>query len=245
MSELNNPSPETQATSVEGEGKVDSSVGSPNPLSEFLEKLGEVSGGKYETPEQALEKVRNLNSFVGDQEIAKARKDADAWRKVAMHLTPEARQNGFDDPAQFVEYLIANQTNQVDPKEWAQQQKVSMEKSQEDERYTKLEAQINEANEKLAYRDFKEKFGEEAGQYYKGVKAWATAEGMKDVYEAYQKSPFKELVEADRTKKATSVVETNRNANSNINDYEKDLEQAQKSGNWSQFLDKHKGLGAK
>lgn len=245
MSELNNPSSETQATPVEGQEKVDSSVGSPNPLSEFLGKLGEASGATYETPEQALEKVRNLNSFVGDQEIAKARKDADAWRKVAMHLTPEARQNGFDDPSQYVEYLIANQTNQVDPKEWAQQQKSVMEKSQLDERYTKLESQITEANDKLAYQDFEKKFGEEAGKYYKGVKAWATAEGIKDVHEAYQKSPFKELVEADRTKKATSVVETNRGANSNVNDYEKDLELAQKSGNWSGFLDKHKGFGAK
>jgi hypothetical protein len=58
---------------------------------------------------------------------------------------------------------------------------------------------------------------------------------------AYEKSPFKELVEADRTKGATSVIENSR-VSQGGNDYERDFQEAQATKNWLPFLEKHKGL---
>lgn len=62
---------ETGTEDVEGKGE-----NSFDGLS--LEDLNKISGRKFESKDEALKHYENLNSLVGDQEIAKLRKEADA-----------------------------------------------------------------------------------------------------------------------------------------------------------------------
>lgn len=77
----------------------------PDPVIEALQEAG-VSTRGITTREEALTKLRNLNSMVGDEAIA-------VQRKIAQHLTSQTNLS----ESELVEYLESGATTQVTPSE--------------------------------------------------------------------------------------------------------------------------------
>lgn len=226
---------------VEGSGKVDS-VSSSASLGIELGRLGEVLGTTFDTPEKALKSIEHLNSLVGDQTIASQRKNAEYFSKIESVLAPEATTNGFSSTTEYIDYLLsqantgANGTAaNVDPEQWRLQR-------EEEAKTQNRDTALTSVQEELAQMRFEKKFGENALQYYEAHKAWVAAQGYKDIERAWEKSPFKELVETDRKKNATSVIETNSRVANTGGEYEKAFAEAQRSGDWSAVL-ALKGIG--
>jgi len=220
---------------TEGNGKVDS-VSPSAPLQVELGQLGEVFGTKFDSPDKALESIRNLNKLVGDQTIAEQRKAYDKFKKIESALAPEATAQGFTDTNQYLDYLLEqNGGNQAKPEEWRTQK-------QENQKESELYGRLTKTEEELSHMKFEKQFGSEAVKYYDAHKAWVQSQGLKDEYRAWERSPFKELVEADRNKGATSVIENSRVSEGSAKDYERDLAEAQRTKNWMPFLEKHKGF---
>ena len=236
--EIENPNPDSQAPQGEGVGKVDSSV-SPSTDSLDLATLSKTLGSEFKSKDEALKSLENLKSFVGDQKIAEYRQASEEWSSVKPLLEAEALSNGFSSVQEYLDWYreTSNQPKGKEGKaiqEWREQR----EKSQSKEKESKEMAELREKVDKMEYR---EKLGDKALKYYEDVKVIAQARGVSTI-EAFNKSPFKELVEADGTKNATSIVENTRVSPSQSQDYVKDLESSAKSGDWTNFMAKHKGL---
>lgn len=232
-----NPSPDTQAANAEGEGKVDSSVGSPTPSVIEVEKLGEVFGTKFSDTDTALKSVKELISKVGDQTIAEQRKAAERYTKISTTLLPEALNNGFSTADEYVEYLLAQgtETKKLDPETYRERVVEQQQTAQEKRELEDL---------KLTVEKFKieKELGDGALKYYDAIKSYARSNNISDFKEAYKKSGFQDLVEADRVKSGTSIIENSRVGQAKSLDYERDLQEAQRTKDWTPFLAKHKGF---
>lgn len=236
---------ETQAQAqagqtTEGSGKVDNSVSTSAPLNLELGKLEEITGSKYEgNAEKAYEHIRNLNKLVGDQTIAEQRKAHEKYLKIQSALAPEATQQGFSDTNEYLDYLLEqSQGTTVKPDEWRTQK-------QEAQKESEVTTTLSKVQSELELMKWEKKYGAEAVQYYDAHKAWSEKQGYKDHERSWEKSPFKELVEADRIKSNTSVIENSRVSQGTAADYERDLADAKATKNWLPFLEKHKGFEVK
>jgi len=113
---------------------------------------------------------------------------------------------------------------------------------QEKKQGEKIQSEVEALKEELQKTKFERKFGEEAVKYWDAVKAMASAQNSTDMFATYETSPFKDVVEADRDKKATSVIEDNSRVKSSASELEKEFKQAEKTGDWSGYIAKKTGV---
>lgn len=252
------PNSDTQADKgeqpqSEGTKKADNgTVTSPDALSEFLGRASEVVGTKFDSPDKFLDSVKNLNKLVGDQTVAEARKKAEQWEFVDKKLSTEAKSNGFDSTYEYLQYLdeTGGQTQAIEKtdvstaQQWKAKKQEAEVEGEKDKRLSDMSKKLEKLERKDTLNEFKSRFGEKSTEFYDGVVAWGQMNGIKDPFVAYEKSPFKALVEADSDRQATSVIETNSRVKSVAGDYQKDREQAIQSGDWATFLRKHGGIGS-
>jgi hypothetical protein len=190
--------------------KGDSSPTDPNK--EVLEKMGEITGRKYGSIEDALSHVDNLNRFVGDNEIADLRKDSKVFKQFVGALaqeegvTPEEALVAINNVLNETEKITAptaQPQEEIAPQDLLSKKIEKMEpaRTPDKELLSRIE-RVEDATQREALR----RLYPGSQEYEDDIAALAKQRGISYV-EAYEKT-FKDLVDAKKTEESrkTPVV---------------------------------------
>lgn len=203
-----------------------------NSQHDLLGTLSKATGREFKTVEDFESHYKNLSSMVGDNTIAEQRKKAEGYQKVLEEIKDLAEEQGVS-PEAYLEYSIKDAKKQVDsvtPREYVEQK-------QQTEELISLKEKVGKADETLKKLELEKQIpGSE--KYFEDFKRWAGTD-VEVSAEAFKKSPFNSLVEAERKSANTSVIESNsRIANTTKSDVEKAKKKAMQSGSiddWAEF----------
>jgi len=203
MSEETNKPEVTNAPEDAGSEDVgQESVGPTDPM----KAISDAVGRDFKSVDDFKNHYENLNKLVGDQTVASQRKAADKYEQVKSKLAKDMP-SSFNDPDEYVDFLLTQdqvpQTNAVDPTEWRNNKKASQEASQRD-------SQLDELFEFKQKTELTREFPE-ADKYFDLISSVAKAKGEKNLAKIVKETPeIMGLVEADRDRAATSVIEDNK-----------------------------------
>jgi len=187
---------QTEVTQLSG-GSADVTTQETSPSNEDANavalKLIEVSTGrKFDKLEDAHKFLTNLNSLVGDQNIARARES----EKVLTNLS---KKFGKDDIKELESYLMGIIVEQVQPKEVKpKEEPVSMKPEAGDSEVAKRLERLEHENQLLAL----EKKYPKAAEVAEEVALIAKFKGISYV-EAFEKSPLKNLIDLKEKEEVT------------------------------------------
>jgi hypothetical protein len=190
--------------------KDSSSVTDPNK--EVLSLVEGVLGRKFDSIEDVKKTLSNLNSLVGDQAVAKARENAQLFDKFVEKWASNEGQTIEEAKKFWAESLTAQATTPAPAKVVAPVKKsVQPELPVEDARFEKTNAEVDELKARLDRADLLAKYPY-AADVQEEIAIVAKQKGISQL-EAFEKSPFKPLVEAkakEESKKSPVVTSSNR-----------------------------------
>jgi len=186
--EVNQKVVQTSGGTTDVSAQGGSSNSESNVDSAALKLIEASTGRKFENPAAAEQFLKNLNSLVGDQQVAKAREA----EKVLAGLTQKF---GVKDVAELEKYIadqVIGQTSQSAPTAEKPKQQVEQKSAP-----TEQDSVVLERLEKLEHRDellaLREKYPN-AVKVAEEVALIAKAKGVSYI-EAYEGSPLRSLVE--------------------------------------------------
>lgn len=200
-----------------------------------LKVLSELSGREFKNTDEFKTHYTNLNSMVGEQSIAEQRKLADTYKRIADKVKPFAEKEGYDVET-VLDYLVTDATKKAQGETSPDLNSYATEKV-ENQKISEYETKLSQLEAKAIKAEIKSELGDSALKFLDDFTYWAKSKGVEMTPENFKKSPFMALVEADS--KSSSVLQTNNKVTSGGSSREKDLAEAQKTGDWSKFLSKY------
>ena len=186
-------------SSSDANTQEDSSKTQTNPDADVLKFAESSTGRKFTSVEDFQKYLKNLNSLVGDQEVAKARENSKKFNELVEKL---AAQNGqtAENVDKMVELLAQTKSTETQKPEQPKDDKYGKLSSD----LEKLQAQLNR-NELLSKHPYAKDVQDE-------VSIIARQKGITDL-EAFEASPFKTLLETkakEESAKSPVVTSSNR-----------------------------------
>ncbi len=191
------------------------------------------TGRKFENVEAAQKFIKSLNSFVGDQEIAEARKSAKLYDSLVNKVAEEKGQSIDEVKKLFADTLLSD-TPKPKPEQVAPQKPVQPEIPGE---YKELESKVNSLEDKAQKAELKTKYPF-AAEVEEEVAIIAQKKGISYV-EAFEGSPLKPLLEAkvkEESEKSPVVAPSNR-SNFDVNKVQDSAKRVMTRGKESDKLD--------
>ena len=197
--------PEKGGTGSDVSTQKDSSSAT-DPNKEVLTLVEGVLGRKFDSVDDVKKTLSNLNSLVGDQTVAKARESAklydsfvNKWAESEGKTVEEANKFWADTlTAPAVKPVATKKTDRPEP-------------PVEDTRFEKNNAEIDDLKARLDRSDLLAKYPY-AVEVQEEIAIVAKQKGISQL-EAFEKSPFKPLVEAkakEESRKSPVVTSSNR-----------------------------------
>lgn len=174
----------------------DSSKATTDPNEAVLRLIEGSTGRKFDKIEDAQKFIKNLNSFVGDQEIAKARESAKLYDALVSKFAEEKGQPVDDVKRFFADFLSEsqqkNQTQQPKPQQSQTQSTTAT--SQVPQELEEIRNTVSELQDKTQRAELKAKYPL-AAEVENDVMVIAKAKGIHPI-EVFENSPLKALLEA-------------------------------------------------
>lgn len=179
-----------------------------DPNKEVLSLVEGVLGRKFDSVEDVKKTLSNLNSLVGDQSVAKARENAQLYEKFIEKWASTEGQT-LDEAKKFwAESLTAPAPVKT---EAPVKKPVQPELPVEDKRIDSTRAEVEELRSKFERSELLAKYPY-AADVQEEIAIVAKQKGISQL-EAFEKSPFRPLVEAkakEESKKSPVVTSSNR-----------------------------------
>ena len=206
-----------------------SSQTNANPDGALLKFMEDSTGRKFDNVGEAQKFVKNLNSFVGDQEIAKAREGAKLYDALVNKFASEKGQSVDEVKKLFADTLL-NNTQQSKPVVKETVPVVPQELKE-------LETKVDMLTDKAQKAELKAKYPF-AKEVEDEIAIIAKQRGVSYV-EAFEASPFKALLEAkvkEESAKSPVVAPSNR-SNFDVNKVQDAAKRVTTRGKESDKLD--------